>query len=48
MLASIQDMIAQGSKLVDKAKRKYFTNIGCMLSDPATGTKKYWSLIKRF
>ena len=47
MLAGIQDMIAHGSKLVDNAKHKYFTKIGCMLSDPSTGTRKYWSLIKK-
>ena len=47
MLADIQDMIAQGSKFVDNAKHKYFTKIGCVLSDPSTGTKKYWSLIKK-
>ena len=46
MPAGIQDMIAQGSKFVDDSKHKYFTKIGCMLSDPSTGTIKYWSLIK--
>ena len=48
VLAGIQDMIARGSKLADNAKHKYFTKIGYMLSDPSTGTKKYWSLIKKF
>ena len=47
MLEGIQDMIAQGSKLVEDAKHKYFTNVGRTLSDPSTGTKKYWSLINK-
>ena len=47
MLAGIQDMITQGSKLLEDARRKYFTKIDCMLSDPSIGTKKYWSLIKK-
>ena len=40
-------MIAQGSKLVEDAKHKYFTNVGRTLSDPSTGTKKYWCLINK-
>ena len=47
MLEGIQNMIAQGSKLVEDAKNKYFTNVGCTLSDPSTGTKKYWYLINK-
>ena len=47
MVEGIQDMIAQGSKLVEDAKHKYFTNVGRTLSDPSTGTKKYWSLINK-
>ena len=35
------------SKLVEDAKLKYFTDIGRKLSDPSTGTKKYWSLINK-
>ena len=47
MLAGLQDMIAQGSKLVENAKHKYFIKIGGKLSDPSTGAKNYWSLIKK-
>ena len=42
MLAGIQDMIAQGSKLVEDAKHKYLTKIGCMLSELSTGDKNCW------
>ena len=47
MLQGIQNMIAQGLKLVEDAKHKYFTNVGRTLSDPSTGTKKYWCLINK-
>ena len=47
MLEGIQNMIARGSKLVEDAKNKYFFNIGRKLSDPSTGTKKYWSLVNK-
>ena len=47
MLQGIQNMIAQGSKLVEDAKHKYFTNVGRILSDPSTGTKKHWCLINK-
>ena len=47
MLEGIQNMIAQGSNLVEDAKHKYFTNVGRTLSDPSTGTNKYWSMINK-
>ena len=47
MLEGIQNMIAQGSELAADAKHKYFTNVGRTLSNPSTGTKKYWYLIKK-
>ena len=47
MLSGSQDMIAQGATLVEDARHKYFTNIDCVLSDPETGSKKYWSLINK-
>ena len=47
MLQGIHNMIAQGSKLVEDAKHKHFTNVGRTLSDPSTGTKKYWCLINK-
>ena len=47
MREGIQNMIAQGSKLVEDAKHKYFANVGRTLSDPSTGTKKYWCLINK-
>ena len=47
MLEGIQNMIARGSKLDADAKNKCFFNICRKLSDPSTGTKMYWSLVKR-
>ena len=47
LLEGIQNMTTQASRLVDDAKLKYFTDIGRKLSDPSTGTKKYWSLINK-
>ena len=40
-------MIAQSSKIIEEAKRQYFTKIGKTLSNPETGQKTYWSLINK-
>ena len=42
---AINDMMSQGSILIDDAKYLYFKNIGGKLSKPETGIKTYWSLI---
>ena len=34
-------------EFVEDAKHKYFANVGRTLSDPSTGTKKYWCLINK-
>ena len=47
MLEGIQNMITEGSKLVEDAKQKYFAKVGCTLSNPSTGSKLYWSLVNK-
>ena len=47
MLEGIQNMITEGSKLVEDAKQKYFAKIGRTLSNPSTGSKLYWSLVSK-
>ena len=47
MLEGIQNVITEGSKLVEYAKQKYFAKIGRTLSNPSTGRKLYWSLVKK-
>ena len=47
MLEGIQNMITEGSKLVEDAKQKYFAKIGRTLSNPSTGSKLYWSLVNK-
>ena len=46
-LESINDMISQGTKLVEDAKDKYFKKIGTTLSNPETGMKTYWSMLNK-
>ena len=41
----IQKMIAEGSKLIEDAKRNYFLKAGNILASPETSRKRYWSLI---
>ena len=40
-----QNMISEGSRLIEEAKRGYFLEAGRALANPKIGTKKYWSLI---
>ncbi len=44
---AIENMISQGSKLIEDAKNNYFLKIGGKLSSPTTGIKSYWSLINK-
>ena len=37
----IQHMIAEGSKMVGYAKRRYFSKIGMTPTGPDTGSKRY-------
>ena len=44
-LEKIQQMISDGSKLIENTKRNYFLKAGNILANPGTSNKKYWSLI---
>ena len=41
----IQKMIAEGSKMIEDARRDYFLKAGKTLASPGTPSKTYWSLI---
>ena len=43
--AGIQKMIAEGSKMIEDAKRDYFLKAEKALASPGTPSKRYWSLI---
>ena len=47
LFEGIQNMIAEGSRLIEEAKHAYFAKVGRKLSDPSTGTKMYWSLVNK-
>ena len=44
-LEEIQQMISDGSKLIEDTKQNYFLKAGNTLANPGTSNKKYWSLI---
>ena len=44
-LEGIKNMIAEGSKLIEDAKRKYLLKVGNTLANPETSSKTYWTLI---
>ena len=44
-LEGIKNMIAEGSKLIKNAKRKYLLKVGNTLANPETSGKTYWTLI---
>ena len=44
-LEGIKNMIAEGSKLIEDAKRKYLPKAGNTLANPETPSKTYWTLI---
>ena len=44
-LQGIQNMISEGSRLIEEAKRNYFLMAGRALANPEIGSKKYWSVI---
>ena len=47
MFEGIQNIIADGSQLIEEAKHAYFAKVGRKLSEPSTGTKMYWSLFNK-
>ena len=44
-LEGIQNMIAEGSKLIEDAKRNYFLKVGNTLANPETSSRTYWTVI---
>ncbi len=44
-LDGIKNMISEGSKLIENAKKNYFLKAGKSLANSGTGNKNYWSLI---
>ena len=44
-LEGIQNMIAEGSKLIEDAKRNYFLKVGNTLANRETSSRTYWTLI---
>ena len=44
-LEEIQQMISDGSKLIENTKRNYFRKAGNTLANPGISNKKYWSLV---
>ena len=44
-LEGIKNMISEGSRLIENAKKNFFLKAGKSLADPSTGSKTYWSLI---
>ena len=45
-LEGIKNMISEGSRLIENAKKNYFLKAQKSLADPSTCRKTYWSLIK--
>ena len=43
----IDEMKQEYTSIVEKDKEKYFSSLGSMLSNPSTGPKKYWSILKK-
>ena len=44
-LEGIQNMISEGARLIEEAKRNYFLKAGKTLANPGTSSKTYWTLI---
>ena len=44
-LEGIQNMISEGSRMIEDAKQKYFLKAGRTLATPGTSSKTYWALI---
>ena len=44
-LDEIQQMISDGSKMIEDTKRTYFLKAGCTWENRGTSKKNYWSLI---
>ena len=43
-LEGIQNMISEGSRMIEDPKRKYFPKAGRTLATPGTSSKTYWAL----
>ena len=44
-LEGIQNMISEGARMIEEAKRNYFLKAGKTLANPGTSSKTYWTLI---
>ena len=44
-LEGIQNMISEGARLIEEARRNYFLKAGKTLATPGTSSKNYWTLI---
>ena len=44
-LQGIQNMISEGSRLIEDNKRNFFLKAGRTLADPGISSKQYWTLI---
>ena len=44
-LEGMQNMISEGTRLIEEAKQNYFLKAGKTLANPETSSKTYWSLI---
>ena len=41
-------MRSEYNQLVNQQKENYLSNLGSKISDPRTGSKKYWTCLKTF
>ena len=44
----IDELKEEYTKMVEIEKEKYLKSLGNLLSDPSTGSKKYWTILKKF
>ena len=44
----IDELKEEYTKMVEKEKDKYLKSLGNLLSNPSTGSKKYWTILKKF
>ena len=43
--AGMQQMVENGRRMIEEAKRNYFLKVGRTLANPETSKKTYWSLL---
>ena len=43
--SGMQQMVENGRRMIEEAKRNYFIKVGRMLANPETSEKTYWSLL---